>query len=83
MFTLLTKLALKTFNFCQVAFTLKLTQNSIIVLNNRFKSSGGSICVVPCLQELEQQSVWSYVYTHFSVAHALHDVSLLSCIESG
>ena len=40
-------------------FTLKLTQNYIIVLNNRFKGFGGSICVVLCMQGLEQQSVRS------------------------
>ena len=64
-------------------FTLKLTQNYIIVLNNRFKGFGGSVCVVLCPQELEQQSVRSYLHAHFLVAHALHDVSLLSRIESG
>ena len=37
------------------AFTLKLTQNYIIVQNNRFKGLGGSVCVVLCPQELEQQ----------------------------
>ena len=47
-------------------FTLKLTQNYIhvIVLNNRFKGFGDSICIVLCPQELEQQSVQGYMYMH-------------------
>ena len=49
----------------------------------RFKGLGGSVCIVLCPQELKQQSVLSYVHLHFSVAHALHNVSLLSRIESG
>ena len=50
-----------------------------------FKGFVGSICVVLCPQELEQRSVHvrSYMHAHFSVTHALYDVSLLSHRISG
>ena len=38
----------------------------------RFEGFGDSICIVLCLQEIERQSVRSYVHAYFSVAHTLH-----------